>query len=434
MFPSESFRDRTDRCAIAYLWFSIDSLINRSWLLALMLSMSGPAFAFSQGVFVQKLVVQQESQLDWKYAAGQNGINASTERMEKYSSRKQLYDLFGPPGPPSRELPLILFISPGNVPREWEQFAHTCRKHGVLFAGVRNAGNAQDLAVRVRAAVDVFDDVRRRYHVDPDRTYVAGFSGGATVATRLAFALPECFGGLICIGQRVFPPRTDALIDRAGERIHIAALCGAKELVGPEVEHLDQLVCRAYGFHCRCFVSRRAGHRMPKEKVIEAAFNWLEGGVEERKELAEKYVATRLDARKEYNASSWRNLLVEEAEDRWAAKEYASAVALLQWIETRWPDSEAAKQAAAKSGRLAQQSEFIEDKSRTTGERKTILDEALVTGYEKLANDRRIWFTRERRSRYAKIAIRLIETSGIELKEQSERIEKLREIAARGKQ
>ena len=409
------------------------SHMKRSWFLALLLSTIAPDLVFSQGVFVQKLRVQQESRLDWRYAAEQNSIEeASTERMDKYSSRKQLYDFFGPPRPPSRELPLILFISPGNVPLEWKQFAPTCQKHGVLFAGVRNAGNAQDLAVRVRAAVDVLDDVRRRYRVDPDRTYVAGFSGGAIVASRLAFALPECFGGLLCIGQRIFLPRTDALIDRAGQRIHIAALCSANELVGPEVEHIDQPVCQAYGFHCRSFVSRRARHRMSKAPVIEAAFNWMEGGVQERQDLAEKYLATRLDTRKEYDATWWRNSLLEEADDRWAANEYAFSVGLLHWIEMRWPDSQAAKQAATKSRQLTQQSEFIEDKSRVTMARKTKLDEALVTGYEKLANDRRAWFTPERRARYAMEAIRQMEFAQIKPKGQSERVARLKEIVEKG--
>ena len=99
----------------------------------------------------------------------------------------------------------------------------------------------------------------------------------------------------------------------------------------------------------------------------------------------------------------------------------------------RWPDSQAAKQAAVKSRRLAQQSEFIEDKSRATRERKTKLDEVLVTGYEKLANDRRAWLTPERRARYAMFAIRRMETAEIKLNGQSERIERLREIVEKGK-
>ena len=407
--------------------------MKRVWLLVLVLSALAPNLVFSQGVFVKKLRVRQESELDWEYAAARTSIeSASTERMDKYSSVKQLYDFFGPPRAPSRDLPLILFISPGNVPLEWKQFAPTCRKHGVLFAGVRNAGNVQLFPVRIRAAVDVLDDVRRRYRVDPDRTYVAGFSGGATVASRLALSLPECFAGLFCIGQRIFPPRNDALIDRSSERVHIAALCGANELVGPEVEHVDQQVCRAYGFHCRCFVSRRTGHRMPKAGVIEAAFNWLEQGVDERKALAQKYPATRLAAKQPYDATSWRNSLLEEADARLAAKDYTSADALLQWIQSRWPDSQAARQAAAKWRRLDEESDFTTNKSRLASERKTRLDEVYVAGYERLANDRRAWFTPERRAGYAMEAIRRLETTERTLEEQSERIESLKEIVEKG--
>ncbi len=414
--------------AVANLRVALDSL----WLLAVMFSLSGPALAYSQGIFAQKLRVQEESQLDWKYAAERIAAVAS-EPVENYKPRKQLYDLFGPRQAPSRDLPLILFISPGKVPLEWKQFAPVCQRHGILFAGVRNAGNGQDPAVRIRAAVEVLDDVRRRYRVDPDRTYVAGFSGGAVVASQLAFSLPECFGGLLCIGQRVILPRNETLIDRGRERIHIAALCGGNELVGPEVEHLDHPIAIAHGFRCRSFVSRGKGHRMPKAGVMEMAFNWLDEGVDKRSKVADQYPTTRLDAKRKYDASLWRNSLIDEADSRWKAQEYAGAVRLLKWIEARWPDTSAATQAVADARALEQRSEFIEDQSKEVEMRRSAIDLARVSGYEKLAADRRAWFTKERRAAYAQRALLFIEHSETEITDRAERVEKLRQIAARGK-
>ena len=404
--------------------------MHRSWFLALLLSITVAPGAFSQGNFIENVRVQQESRIDWKYAAAQ--YRGSTELTAKYDSRRQQYDLYGPAWRPPGQLPLILFISPGKVPLEWKQFAPSCQKHGVLFAGVRSAGNNRNPALRVRAALDVLDDVRRRYRVDPDRTYIAGFSGGATIASRLAFALPENFGGLFCIGQRVIPPRTEALIDRASERIHVAALCGGKEPVGPYVEHVDQRVCQAYGFRCRSFVSQRLGHRMPKAGVIELAFQWLEEGVPSRRALAGSFPATRIDSTNDHDATLWRKSLLKEAEKRWAAKQYSVAVQLLQWIETRWPDSDAANQAATRSQQLVEQPEFLDDQSRAAKQRKSKLDATLFEGYEKLANDRRAWFTPEHRVRYAKEAIRLMETADFKVEGRSVRLEKLREIVEKG--
>ncbi len=423
---------------VAFEYRSISSCIlkQRLWVLSLMLATSVPACAYSQGLFVKKIRVQRPSQLDWPYVLEQVHRGDPTPRIEKYNPRRQTYDLFGPRVAPARELPLILFISPGNAPLEWTHFSPACRKHGILFAGVRAAGNGQDASVRVRAAVEVLDDVRRRYRVDPDRTYVAGFSGGAVIASRLAFAIPECFGGLLCIGQRVIlpnnSPRMVALPDRAGERIQIAALCGGNEVVGPDVEHVDVAVARAAGFRCRAFITRRGGHRMPDAAVIEQAIKWLEDGSEGRQLLAQQYPATRLVAGREYDATAWQDALVEEANARWAAQEYGTALRLLQWIEARWPESPAAALAKTKSQTFEQQQELVESASKELAERQSRINEARIAGYEKLANDRRSWFTRETRSQYAEKAMRLIEVLGGELDDSSKRIETLKEIANRG--
>ena len=53
-----------------------------------------------------------------------------------------------------------------------------CAKSGFILAGPRAAGNRCPIRKRVRIVLDVLDDVRRRYRTDPDRTYIAGFSGG----------------------------------------------------------------------------------------------------------------------------------------------------------------------------------------------------------------------------------------------------------------
>ncbi len=405
--------------------------MKQTWLLAMVISSIASASVLSQGIFVQNVRVQQESRLDWKYAAyGKSRKHALNPRMAEYSSRDRRYDLFGPPVPPETDLPLILFISPGEEPLEWKHFSRACRKHGVLFAGVRDAGNTHSIDIRIRAALDVLSDVRRLYRVDPDRTYVAGFSGGANVPTRLAYALPECFGGLFCIGQRVSKPRTDALIARATERISVAALCGAKEPVGPEVEHVDSLVCTAMVFRNRCFVSRGGRHRMPKAGVIESAFNWLEEGREQRMQLAKRYKSTRVAMDQKYDVNSWRYSLLRESEKRWRAAEYATAVTLLGWIEDRWPNSKEAVAATEKLERLAQESVYLENKKLIARERDSKVQIAILTGYETLANDDRNSTSAAVRARYATYAIRQMELSDIELAQREERMERLRRIAS----
>ena len=400
----------------------------RSWLVLLLTT----GIASAQGEFVQKLRVQKATKLDWRSAVSDSGSlqgDSGTDRMNRYVPERQLYDFFGPRRVPDRQLPLILFISPANVPHEWKRFEQTCRTRGILFAGPRNVGNAQDANIRLRAAIEVLGDVRRRYRVDTDRTYIAGFSGGAIVATRLAFAMPEICGGLICIGQRLFLPGDQALRDRSSERIAVAALCGANELVGPEVEHLDQRMFVANAYKCRVLVSKRSGHRMPQPGQITSAVSWLDGSAKDRKTLANKYPATRYDGTLTDDESR-SAALFSEARTRASDGQFLVASNLLRWITRRWPDSESAKQATEE----LENDENLDSKSIEELERlhRDRVLEAISLGYEKLANDRRSWFTSERRAGYAREAIRRLQN--IQPRDKyAERIETLTEIAARGK-
>lgn len=393
---------------------------------ALLLCVLTTSELFAQGVFVKKLLVQQPTELDWRYAVSLHG-ETDQERMSKYVATKQQYDFFGPRRAPDRKLALILYVSPGNVPHEWSRFERICRQRGILFAGVRNAGNAQDASVRVRATFEVLGDVRRRYTVDPDRTYVAGFSGGAIVATRAAFALPELFGGLLCIGQRLIPPRYPTLLDRSSERLSVAALCGSNELVGPHVEHFDSPHFVAHGFRCQPFVSRGGGHKMPKATLLAAAVDWLEQSSKDRGKLAERLASTRANA-KSHDEEKWSLALVEEAEKRWQDDQQRIAVDLLQWIQQRWPDSDAAKLA---SDKLAKIEPLVseEELDRAKQEKEDHLRLILAVGHEKFALDRRAWLKPERRAPYAKAAIEEFEKLGDRIENRESRIAKLKEIA-----
>src|SRR5262245_26449792 len=140
--------------------------------------------------FQASVKVQEETRLDWEFAAG-----AEAARLPRtYDSRKQRYQLFAPATyKPGKAWPLVVFVPPGDDPLGWRAWRKPCEDGDVLFCAPYGAGNSSLPALRVRLVLDVLDDVRRRYAVDPDRTYLAGFSGGERVAATVAFALPEYF-------------------------------------------------------------------------------------------------------------------------------------------------------------------------------------------------------------------------------------------------
>src|SRR5258708_6417786 len=147
--------------------------------LCVVLMLAGsPALAPAQG-YQPSVTVAAETRLDWIFAlANQSLTQAPTEWLGDYRSADQRYELFVPTNL-DRKKPasLVLFISAGAQPAGWKQFQQLCQRHGIIFASAFDAGNDCPLKRRVRIVLDVLDDVWRQYPVDPDRTYLGGFSG-----------------------------------------------------------------------------------------------------------------------------------------------------------------------------------------------------------------------------------------------------------------
>ena len=161
-------------------------------------SLAVTANSTEPAIYVKNARVQRPTRLDWVFTVQhESPAKIPASLLNGHAFVNHEYEFFGPRRRPARPLPLILYISPGRS-LSWDRWEPVCRKHGILFAGIRHAGN--------RDVVEILGDVRRRYSVDPDRTYIAGFSAGAGLAEMIAFRLPEYFGGVISIGSLVQLP------------------------------------------------------------------------------------------------------------------------------------------------------------------------------------------------------------------------------------
>src|SRR5262249_28005599 len=146
------------------------------------------------------------------------------------------YELYVPPNYDARRLyPMMIYVSPSRRSAAWSVWKDLCERHGVILAGPHNAGNDVSMVQRCRVVLDVLDDVRRRFHIDPDRTYLSGTSGGGAAASRIAVALPELFGGaaLICGAWNL---RLEPMLRRrVRERLSVAIVTGDRDFNGPEM-------------------------------------------------------------------------------------------------------------------------------------------------------------------------------------------------------
>lgn len=304
----------------------------------------------------KEVAVSGETRLDWTFVvSNQSVVRPPEEWTRDYVSMQQRYDLFVPPAVKTARvtrkkpdgLPMILFISAGDTPAGWDRLESLCRQKGIVYASPYGAGNGTPTPRRAHIILDVLDDVRRRASVDPDRTYIAGFSGGGRVACAVAFALPELFGGVIpvCAGGEL---RDEPwLRHRAIDRLSVSLLTGTEDFNLGEIERFRGPMWTDMGIRTRVTVVPKLGHAIPETKVFQAAFEWLEAGLADRRKFAERFPASRLEADSESSREDQAKALLAEAEARLRErKTLFSGLMQLQGVMTRWsdlPEGDAAK-------------------------------------------------------------------------------------------
>jgi predicted esterase len=357
--------------------------------------------------YVAKVRVAAETRLDWPYPLLEHSpADPPPSLLAGYAAGAQSYDFFGPAEPDGGSYPLVIFVSPQDRPVGWDFWEQTCRDRGVLFAGVREMGNGKPVAHRVRAVLDVLDDLRGRFEIDPDRTYLAGFSGGAYVACVTAFHLPEYFGGVVCVGYAPQPPEEPWLLARVRQRLSLAIVCGDREPSGPLVEDLYGPWWTGAGVRVEPVILRRHGHTMPGPDVFAEAFDWLEEGVAVRREAARGLPALRIaDAPMR---DEWSERLLADAKsqlsDTTDAEQVAAGLAQLEGIAQRWPDLPATAAASALIAEHAAKGDRPWEAVREA-ERRALL-RLQAEGYTQLAGDGRKTVAPQRGA-YARYAIAL---------------------------
>jgi hypothetical protein len=99
------------------------------------------------------------------------------------------YDLFVPPLPSGRRYGLVVFVSPSDrfaLPPGW---AAVLSREGLVLVSARASGNDQDmLERRVPLALNGYGYAIRHFPIDPERVYIAGFSGGGRTAQLVGVA------------------------------------------------------------------------------------------------------------------------------------------------------------------------------------------------------------------------------------------------------
>ncbi len=288
-----------------------------------------------------EVAVQAPTRLDWQFIAAAFGPDAVT-LPRTYDSTRQRYQLYVPESyNADRPWPLVVFISPGDDPMGWPSWQGVCEKSGVLFCAAYGAGNNCPPGQRARIVLDMLDDVRRHYRIDPEQTYLSGFSGGGRMACTIGFLLPEYFGGVVPICGTNPLPELTYLRHCVRRRLSIAFVTGSGDFNRKENEDYMAPLFHDLGVRSRLWVVPKLGHAIPSSTVLAEVYAWLAEDLPRRREEVKARPGLAVSPDEAPRGERQAARLLETAEAALRAPDRTwEGVALLQGILARWEATE----------------------------------------------------------------------------------------------
>jgi hypothetical protein len=319
------------------------------------------------------------TRLDWQFAAAGFGPKGA-KVPEDYDSKKQRYLLYVPRSfKAGKNWPLVVFVSAGDGPAGWNNYRLVCEQLGLFFCSPYGAGNSCPVGKRVRIVLDMLDDVRRHYPIDPDQTYVAGISGGGRMACTIGYSLPEYFGGVIPICGTNPPPNLSYLRHRLQDRLSVAFVTGTGDFNRKENEVYMHPYFKELGVRTRLWVVPGMGHTIPGPQVLAQVQAWMAEDLPRRRADSKANPGLAVSAKTTPTADQQAAGLLETAEGDLKQPEHVwHGVALLQGVTKRWPRSEAAGQARQLLQKIQGDEKLLERVAEQGGadERRSLLAQA----------------------------------------------------------
>lgn len=320
--------------------FMRTSLVLFLWML--------PTLAFAQ----TDVKVTAATRLDWEFAS--RGFPAKDTKLPAtYDSTKQKYQLLVPRSfKKDQPAGLVLFISAGEPTglSNWRKF---CEAEGVLFACPYGAGNATPAGQRVRIILDVLDDVRRNFKIDPDQTVITGFSGGGRMACAIGFALPEYFGAVVpqCGTNPLPGPAWQR--HRIEDRLSVAFVTGEKDMNRKENEAYMHPWFQELGIRSKLWVMPKLGHVIPPAPIVEEIHAWIAEDLKRRRDDRKARPRLAVSADDAPTGAEQAKRHVQAAlEDLQTPPRTWRGVSLLQGVNLRWPKLDAGAEARAALNKL----------------------------------------------------------------------------------
>lgn len=149
-----------------------------------------------------------------------------------------------------------------------DHFKTAALSYGIILACPLNAKNGPFQPV-AKAMMGVWQDLIRRFRIDRERIYAAGFSGGARVASFLSQVIQQPVQGIIACGAGLSPAiKPDQLLAPL-----YFGLVGIADFNYQEMRRLDQTLDSTTVIHHIHYFS--GGHRWPDQSLCTMAWQWM---------------------------------------------------------------------------------------------------------------------------------------------------------------
>lgn len=169
-----------------------------------------------------------------------------------------------------RAWPVIYALDPGARGRApVERFRQAAEVHGYIVVGSRNSRNGP-MEPTLRSLIAMINDTRQRFSVNPKRTYLAGFSGGARAATVFVRLRQTPVAAVIACGAGLSP----GLAAKELPPTYFLGIVGVRDFNYLEMRDLDRRMTSEKVAH-RLIVTD-GQHSWPSEDTCLRAVEWLE--------------------------------------------------------------------------------------------------------------------------------------------------------------
>jgi predicted esterase len=194
-----------------------------------------------------------------------------TPRIVAASDPRFSYALYLPKEySPAREWPVLYVFDPrGRGVFGADLFAEAAAAHGFVVASSNDTRSDDPKAPNADAVSAVWADTHSRLRLDPKRRYLAGFSGTARLAARIALVPQSGIAGVIAIGGRF----ADDVRGKDPWPFPLWGAAGDDDFNHPEMWRLDDLLAKNGTPHRITFFDG-AHEWIPKPMAMEA-LDWF---------------------------------------------------------------------------------------------------------------------------------------------------------------